>query len=124
LIPDIRTKRVYEPSSPRDGKRFLVDRIWPRGVSKEGIRMSAWVRPAAPSAGLCKWFGHDPVRWEEFKRMYFVELDQRTEAWRPLRDAAARGTVTLVYGAKDTRHNQAVALKEYLESKLKPHHQG
>ena len=84
--------------------------------------MSAWVREAAPSIGLCKWFGHDSVRWEKFKMMYFVELDRRTESWKPLRDAAARGTVTLVYGAKDARHNQAVALKEYLESKMKPHH--
>jgi uncharacterized protein YeaO (DUF488 family) len=121
---DIRTKRAYEPISADDGERLLVDRFWPRGVTKENLKVSSWVRNAAPSASLCKWFGHDPTRWTEFKKRYFAELDHETGSWQPLREAALRGTITLVFGAKDTRHNQAIVLKHYLESKMRAHHQG
>jgi uncharacterized protein YeaO (DUF488 family) len=114
---EIRTRRAYEPASEEDGKRFLVDRIWPRGVRRERLAIVRWAREVAPSKGLCGWFGHDQARWTEFKRRYFEELDHNAEAWRPLLEASLDGRITLVFGAKDVRHNQALALKEYLESK-------
>lgn len=115
----IRVKRVYEPAASRDGARFLVDRLWPRGVRKEGLRLTGWLKEIAPSAGLRNWFGHDPERWNEFRRRYGSELDRHPEAWRPLLDAAQKGTVTLLFAARDQEHNNAVALKSYLEDKLK-----
>ena len=108
------TRRVYDPPSSQDGRRVLVDRVWPRGVSKEEARVDDWRREAAPSKELRQWFGHDPERWDEFKRRYFAELDASPEAVRPLRAAAREGRLTLVFGARDTRHNNAVALKQYL----------
>ena len=113
----IRAKRVYDPLEPGDGDRFLVDRLWPRGVKRESLRASAWLKDAAPSDELRRWFGHDPARWEEFRRRYFAELDGRPEAWQSILGAARKGTVTLLYSARDTAHNNAVALKEYLERK-------
>ena len=97
----IQVKRAYDPAARGDGTRFLVDRLWPRSV--------------APSNELRKWFGHDPARWDEFQRRYFAELDAEPEAWQPILKVARRGNVTLLYGARDTEHNNAVALKEYLE---------
>jgi len=114
----IKIKRAYEDVSPDDGVRFLVDRLWPRGVSKEALQIKAWVKDVAPSAELRKWFGHDPAKWAEFQRRYGAELKSKPETWQPLQDAARQGTVTLVYGAKDTEHNDAVVLKSFLESKL------
>jgi len=111
---------VYEPSSEEDGQRFLVDGLWPRGITKERADVKRWQKEVAPSRDLCKWFGHDAARWDEFKRRYFEELDRNVVAWRPLLEEARGGTITLVFGAKERRYNQAVALKEYLESKLAP----
>ncbi|GBD33661.1 hypothetical protein HRbin33_02657 [bacterium HR33] len=114
----IRVKRVYEPPAPRDGARFLVDRLWPRGLKKETLRLDGWFKELAPSDRLRRWFAHQPGRWQEFRRRYFAELDRNESAWKPLLEAARRGTVTLLYAARDAERNNAVALKEYLESKL------
>ena len=110
----IKIKRVYEPFDAHDGTRFLVERLWPRGMKKDSLRMDGWLKDVAPSDELRRWFGHDPQRWEEFRRRYAAELDARPEAWRPLMEAAEQGDVTLLYGAKDTEHNQAVVLREHL----------
>jgi len=107
--------RAYDDEIPA-GRRFLVDRVWPRGVTKEDLHLDGWIRDAAPSTELRRWFGHDPARWEEFRRRYSAELDARPEAWAPLREAAAHGDVVLLFGAKDTEHNQAVALRDYLRA--------
>jgi len=114
----IRTKRAYGPPAPQDGARFLVDRLWPRGLRKEDARIDGWLRDLAPTDALRRWFGHDPAKWSEFKRRYFAELDRKPEALRPLLEAARKGPVTLVFGARDPDHNNAVALKEYLEAHL------
>jgi uncharacterized protein YeaO (DUF488 family) len=110
----IRVKRVYDPIEREDGKRFLVERLWPRGMSKDALRLDGWLRDVAPSDRLRRWFGHDPQKWSVFCRRYFAELDARPEAWRPLLAATRRGTVTLLYSARDTTHNSAVALREFL----------
>lgn len=115
----IRVKRVYDPPSARDGKRFLVDRLWPRGVKRDALSLVDWLKDIAPSDTLRRWFAHDPSRWDTFKRRYAAELDRRQEAWRPILEVARRGTVTLLYGARDAKHNNAVALKGYLETRLK-----
>jgi len=112
----IQVKRVYDPPQSSDGARFLVERLWPRGVKKEALPIDGWLKEVAPSNGLRRWFGHDPTRWEEFQRRYFAELDSKPEVWQPIRDAARRGNVTLLYSARDTEHNSAVALKVYLET--------
>lgn len=114
----IRVKRVYEPPDPEDGARFLVDRLWPRGLKKEGLHLDGWLKEVAPSHELRHRFSHEPSRWEEFRRHYFAELDRNESAWRPLLEAAQKGNVTLLFAARDTVRNNAVALKEYLESKL------
>lgn len=114
----IRTKRAYEPPATNDGARFLVDRIWPRGVKKDELQIDGWLKEVAPSTELRKWFGHDPARWSEFQRRYRHELAARRAALAPLLDAARRGNVTLVYGARDPEHNQAAVLKTVLEEKL------
>lgn len=114
----ITLRRVYEIDDAPAGARFLVERLWPRGMKKEVLRLDGWVKAAAPSDGLRRWFGHDPARWDEFRRRYFAELDANPAAWQPLLDAARRGEVVLLYSARDTEHNNAVALKEYLERKL------
>ena len=111
----IRIKRVYEPFSPSDGARFLVERLWPRGMKKESLRMDGWLRDVAPSTELRQWFGHDPAKWGEFQRRYQRELDARPDVCRPLFEAAGRRALTLLYSAKDNEHNAAVALKAYLE---------
>jgi uncharacterized protein YeaO (DUF488 family) len=114
----IRCRRAYEPPAPEDGCRVLVDRIWPRGQSRQDLGLDEWRKEAAPSNGLRRWFGHDPARWDEFRRRYFAELDAKPASWRPILDSARTGTVTLVYGARDETHNQAVALQEYLQRQL------
>ena len=116
--PGIRIKRAYEPPSTSDGKRFLVDRLWPRGKKKEDLQLEAWIKDAAPSNSLRKQFGHREGRWEDFCRKYFAELDQNPEAWQPLLEAARKHTITLVYAARDEERNNAVALKQYLSKKL------
>ena len=113
----ITLKRAYDPASRTDGARFLVERLWPRGVAKTDLRINAWLKEAGPSTALRKWFSHDPVKWPEFRRRYFRELDSRPEAWHPIVSAASRGKVTLVYSSHDTQHNNAVALQEYVQTK-------
>jgi uncharacterized protein YeaO (DUF488 family) len=114
----IRLKRVYEEEAADDGTRFLVERLWPRGVKKESLHIDGWLKEAGPSTELRKWFSHDPAKWAEFRRRYFAELDHNTEAWAPIREAARRGKVTLLYSSHDGEHNNAVALKEYVERKM------
>ncbi len=116
----IRLKRAYDPISRADGKRFLVERLWPRGVAKAALPLAAWLKEAGPSTELRQWFNHDPAKWNEFRRRYFRELDARPEAWQPVASAARRGTVTLIYSSHDTQHNNAVALQAYLERHLRP----
>jgi uncharacterized protein YeaO (DUF488 family) len=113
----IAVKRVYEPAARGDGARFLVDRMWPRGVKKEALQ-AVWLKDAAPSTALRKWFGHDPARWDGFCKRYFAELDANPEAWRPIGDALKRGNVTLLYAARDTERNNAIELKAYLTTKI------
>ncbi|WP_250572553.1 DUF488 domain-containing protein [Nonomuraea sediminis] len=110
---DVRIQRVYD-HEPREGAVFLVDRLWPRGVRKDELKLDGWVKDAAPSTELRQWFGHRSERFAEFARRYRAELDAHPEVLQPLRDAAARGPVTLLYAAKDPVHNQAVVLRDYL----------
>lgn len=110
----IKIKRAYEKAEQKDGMRILVDRVWPRGVSKEKLKLHAWMKEVAPSTPLRKWFGHDPKKWSDFKKRYRAELKAHTKELKDLRALAKAHTVTLVYGAKDETHNQAVALKEFL----------
>jgi uncharacterized protein YeaO (DUF488 family) len=115
----IQVKRAYEQPSKDDGERFLVERLWPRGVKKQNLRVEAWLKDVAPSSELRQWFQHDPAKWDEFRRRYFHDLEQHSEAWQSLVARARRGRVTLVYSAHDTEHNNAIALKEFLERKMK-----
>ena len=112
--PGIRIKRIYAPAEAADGARVLVDRLWPRGVSKARAALALWCKDAAPSTALRQWFGHEPARWAEFRRRYRAELQANGAALAPLRDLAARGTVTLLYAARDEQHNEAVVLREVL----------
>jgi uncharacterized protein YeaO (DUF488 family) len=114
----IRIKRVYEPASSSDGARFLVERLWPRGMKKESLKMDGWQRDVAPSPELRQWYGHDPAKWPEFKRRYLRELGACGDACRPLLDAARRGPVTLLYSARDIEHNSAMVLKAFLETRI------
>ncbi len=114
---EIRLQRVYDTGRPGGGRRFLVERLWPRGIRKEALGAVAWLKEVGPSTELRKWFGHDPARWAEFRRRYVAELDSAPEAWAPIAEAARRGPVTLLYSSHDAEHNNAVALKEYLERK-------
>jgi uncharacterized protein YeaO (DUF488 family) len=111
----IHAKRVYEPVESSDGARFLVERLWPRGMKKESLRMDGWLKDVAPSHELRRWFGHDPARWTEFRVRYFAELKEKPAAISPILEAERAGEVTLLYSAHDTEHNNAVALKEYLD---------
>ena len=112
-------KRVYEPVTPNDGFRILVDGIWPRGMKREKLRAELWLKDAAPSAALRKWFAHDRMRWEEFKKRYFAELDTKPEVVGGLLDLALKGRLTLLFSARDIECNQAVALREYLLLRVK-----
>lgn len=116
---DIQTKRVYKPAKPGDGLRVLVDRLWPRGMAKARVGAGLWLKGAAPSTALRKWFGHDPAKWKAFKSRYFTELAKNSEGVGELLAAAGKGRLTLLFSAKDSEHNQAVALKEYLLSNAK-----
>jgi uncharacterized protein YeaO (DUF488 family) len=115
----LKLKRAYAPGTRADGMRILVERLWPRGLSKKGLGVDAWLKDVGPSTGLRQWFGHDPQKWSRFRTRYFSELDSRPEVWRPIVTAARRGSVTLVYSSRDTEHNNAVALKEYLQPKIR-----
>ena len=110
--------RAYDAPGDDEGTRFLVDRVWPRGVPKDALRIEAWLRDVAPGTALRQWFGHDPSRWDEFVKRYRAELDANAAAWQPLVEAAQHGPVTLVYGARDRERNQAVVLRDYLVEKL------
>lgn len=112
----IRVKRIHEAAQPSDGARLLVDRLWPRGISKDKAALSEWLKDVAPSEDLRHWFDHRPERWDEFRRRYAAELAAAPETWRPILDRLRHGPVTLLYAAHDERHNNALALKEYLES--------
>jgi uncharacterized protein YeaO (DUF488 family) len=112
----IQLKRAYDKPQKTDGRRVLIDRVWPRGVRKEDLMLDEWLKDLAPSTELRKWFGHDPERWEEFKRRYFQELDAHPDEIRVLRKKMREGPLTIVFGSKEERFNNAVALKEYLES--------
>ena len=113
----IRLKRIYDKTIVADGSRVLVDRVWPRGVRKADAGINLWLKEIAPSTLLRKWFGHDPEKWPEFKRRYFRELDKNEAAVERLSQMAQKGSVTLVFGARNEKYNNAVALKEYLEQK-------
>ena len=113
----IRTKRVYEPAKKADGRRILIDRLWPRGLTKEAARIDFWARSAAPSHELRRWYQHDPAKWESFRRRYFEELDANPEGVAELRANLGRGTVTLVFGSKEEELNNASALREYLQDR-------
>ncbi len=113
----IHIKRVYVAPAKEDGFRVLVDHLWPRGVKKEAAAIDEWLKAIAPSTELRKWFGHDPEKWEEFKRRYFSELDENRETVAQLAKKAKTEKVTLVFSAKEERFNNAVALKEYLENR-------
>ena len=112
----ISLRRVYE-NADDESTCFLVDRLWPRGFKKGSFRLDAWLKEVAPSTGLCRWFGHDPLKWQEFRRRYFKELEANSAAWEPILSAARKSRVTLLYAARDTEHNNAVALKAYLETR-------
>lgn len=110
-------KRVYDKLAKEDGKRILIDRLWPRGLTKEKAKIDLWLKDIAPSTELRKWFGHDPAKWTEFKERYVAEIKKNNQVRTQLEEQIKKGKVTLVYGAKDKVHNDAVVLKEYLEKK-------
>lgn len=114
----IKVRRVYDAEEQGDGARFLVDRLWPRGVRKDSLNIQAWLKEAAPSNELRHWYAHDPEKWKEFQRCYAAELDAKKESWQPLLEAARPGDVTLLYSSKERQYNNAVALKRYLEQQL------
>jgi uncharacterized protein YeaO (DUF488 family) len=117
---DVRLKRAYEPAVASDGYRVLIDRLWPRGVSGEKVLLDEWARELAPSVALRRWFGHDPARFMQFRRRYIDELATQEEKLGELRRRARQGTLTLVYGARDTEHNDAVVLAEVLRRETQP----
>jgi uncharacterized protein YeaO (DUF488 family) len=111
---NIQIKRVYEKPRADDGKRILIDRLWPRGLTKEKAKIDIWLKNIAPSTHLRQWFGHDPTKWNEFKKRYYEELKENKETVTELMEQVKKGKTMLVYGAKDQEHNDAVVLKEYL----------
>jgi len=115
----IKIKRVYETAAKSDGKRFLVERLWPRGLKKEALHMTDWLKDVAPSNELRQWFNHEPARWKEFQRRYRAELDAKLQTWRPLLEAPGHGNLTLLFSTHDVEHNNAVVLKAYLEERLR-----
>lgn len=116
----LQLKRVYDERNEQDGARFLVERLWPRGITKLVLVDAQWLKDVAPSAELRKWSHHDRKRWNEFRRRYFAELKHQKDCLSPILDAARKGTVTLLYSSHDSEHNNAVALKEFLEHLLEP----
>lgn len=113
----IQVKRAYDKPQKSDGCRVLIDRIWPRGVRKEDLTLDEWLKTLAPSTELRQWFGHDPQKWDEFRNRYFQELDAHPDEIQKLRAKARKETLTIVFGSKEERFNDATALKEYLESR-------
>ena len=115
----LKIKRVYDSTEARDGVRFLVERLWPRGMKKEDLEMKAWLKDVAPSQSLRRWFAHDRVKWKEFQQRYRAELEANPDAWKPILEAANHEDVTLLYSARDTEHNSALLLKLFLEEQMK-----
>jgi uncharacterized protein YeaO (DUF488 family) len=111
----LKVKRIYETESSADGRRILVDRLWPRGIKKEEVKVDEWLKEIAPSDELRKWFAHDPSKWQVFKKKYAHEVGGKPDLIQQLRKESRKATVTLVYSAKDSEHNNAVALKEIIE---------
>ncbi len=116
----IQIKRVYEPVAPQDGQRFLVDRLWPRGIKKEDLALTAWLKDVAPGNDLRHWYAHDPAKWDEFRRRYFADLDANPGTWQVLVEAASHGDITLLFSSKELKLNNAAALKLYLEAHSSP----
>jgi len=114
----ISLKRAYDEAGTEDGRRFLVERLWPRGITKAALPLDGWLKDVAPSTELRKWFGHDPAKWKEFQHRYRAELRQKPQFWKPLLDAARKGKITLVFSSHDVEHNNAVVLKNFLDSRL------
>lgn len=114
----IQLKRVYEPPGSHDGRRFLVERLWPRGIKKESLALDAWLKDVAPSDALRQWFSHDPAKWEEFRQRYAAELENNPAAVGLLLEAAREGTVTLLYSTRDQERNNAWALKNFLDERI------
>ena len=119
---NLQIKRIYDPASRSDGARILVDRIWPRGISKDKAALTTWLKEIAPTTVLRKWFNHDPARWTEFQKRYHTELKANLQAVEQLHDYMKAGSVTLLYSAHDTEHNQARALADYMHKHMKTHH--
>jgi uncharacterized protein YeaO (DUF488 family) len=117
-MTEILLKRAYEPAAKSDGKRVLVERLWPRGIKKEALALHAWMKDVAPSTQLRKWFNHDSEKWNEFRKRYFAELSGNPDSWRALIENAP-SRLTLVYSSHDQEHNNAVALREFLEKRLR-----
>jgi uncharacterized protein YeaO (DUF488 family) len=115
----IAIKRAYEAPAQADGARFLVDRLWPRAIKKENLAIKAWLKDVAPSNELRTWYHRNPGQWEKFRLRYFAELNEHPDAWKPLLEAAGNGPLTLIYSAKREDHNNAEALKEFLEARLR-----
>lgn len=114
MAGDVKLKRAYEKPAPADGTRVLVDRLWPRGLSKQAAAIDHWMKELAPSTALRKWFGHDPARWLEFRRRYLAELRQHAERLEELKSLSRKGPITLIYAARDELHNEAVVLRDVL----------
>jgi uncharacterized protein YeaO (DUF488 family) len=113
----LQIKRVYDRPSPKDGRRILIDRLWPRGLSKASAQIDFWAKDAAPSAELRKWFDHEPAKWVEFKKLYYAELDANPSAVSELRAALGKGTATILFGSREEKFNNAVALVAYLKKR-------
>lgn len=113
----IKIKRVYDPVSPDDGKRILVDRLWPRGIKKEKAGIDEWLKDIAPSDNLRKWFSHDPEKWHEFRRRYKKELEKKLELVERIKSQTRKGNITLLFSARDVKYNNAIVLKEVIEYK-------
>ncbi len=113
----IKIKRVYDPADDSDGQRVLVDRLWPRGLTKSAVKMNLWMKEIAPSTSLRQWYSHDPAKWDEFRKRYANELDQKPTEVKQLLDISKQSNLTLLYGSKEKEINNAAALKEYLERK-------
>jgi uncharacterized protein YeaO (DUF488 family) len=121
MKPSIRLRRVYDSPGRDDGRLFLVERLWPRGVRKESLQVEAWLKDVAPSTALRRWYGHEPAKWPEFQRRYRLELAANPAAWQPLLSAARQGPITLLYSARDTERNSALVLQLFLEAQLAGH---
>lgn len=113
----IKIKRVYDPFEPEDGKRILINRLWPRGIKKEDLKMDEWLKEIAPSDKLRKWFSHDPKKYEEFKKRYAKELEDKSEILKRIKSESKKGAITMLFSAKDTEHNNATVLKELLSAR-------